>query len=78
MESKNNNSDIPSATCPFCSKITYNPNDIANQYCANCKCFYGDIIAHANIAKNAGPEAISALRKIVEAAHEHLKNLPTN
>ena len=77
MESKNN-SNIPSKVCPFCSKITYNPNDIANEYCNNYKCFYGDIIAHANIAKNAGPEAISALRKVVEVAPERLKNLSSN
>jgi hypothetical protein len=58
----------PSAKCPFCQKITYNPNDITNQYCNNCKCFHGDIIAHANITSDASPEAISSFRKVVEAA----------
>jgi hypothetical protein len=62
--------NIPSATCPFCQKITYNINDIKNQYCNKCKCFYGDIIAHANIESGASDKTISALRKVVECAYE--------
>jgi hypothetical protein len=29
----------PSYTCPLCGRTSYNPNDIANQYCGGCHQF---------------------------------------
>jgi hypothetical protein len=32
----------PSFTCPRCGATSYNPNDIAEQYCGRCHVFTGD------------------------------------
>ena len=34
----------PSIACPKCGRVSYNPNDIANQYCGACHAFHGDLI----------------------------------
>lgn len=30
----------PHFACPYCKMISFNPNDIANQYCGNCHLFF--------------------------------------
>jgi hypothetical protein len=34
-------SETPSFTCPTCSRVSYNENDIENRYCVACHCFFG-------------------------------------
>lgn len=31
--------DIPSITCPVCTRTSYNPNDIRNGYCSSCHAY---------------------------------------
>jgi hypothetical protein len=31
----------PRFVCPQCRAVSFNPNDIANRYCARCHQFYG-------------------------------------
>lgn len=31
-------------TCPFCSSISHNPNDLEQRYCARCSVFVDDAI----------------------------------
>jgi ribosomal protein S27AE len=35
-----NKPEEPSARCPLCGAVTFNPNDIANSYCGRCHQFY--------------------------------------
>lgn len=36
---KHMTTDRPSITCPQCDRTSYNPNDIKNKYCGNCRKF---------------------------------------
>lgn len=36
-----------SFTCFVCEKTSYNPEDVAQQYCGSCKDFTGGIVFHA-------------------------------
>ncbi len=38
----------PSITCPVCNFVSYNPHDIANQYCGACHVFHGDLLPTAS------------------------------
>jgi ribosomal protein L37E len=38
------NEPQPSTTCPKCGRVSYNPGDIRNLYCAVCG-FYDDLEA---------------------------------
>jgi hypothetical protein len=33
---------LPSFTCPYCFRTSYNKNDIENRYCGNCHRFVDD------------------------------------
>jgi hypothetical protein len=34
--------DIPSFTCPYCFRTSYNKNDIESRYCGACHLFVDD------------------------------------
>ena len=38
-EDAERSSGEPSYTCPLCGRTSYNPNDLANQYCGACHQF---------------------------------------
>jgi hypothetical protein len=37
----------PSITCPVCQRVSYNPNDVAQQYCGFCHRFHMDHLSAA-------------------------------
>lgn len=43
FQKKEDGSQTPSITCPWCRMKSYNATDIRYKYCSNCAAFHSDI-----------------------------------
>lgn len=60
--------DQATYTCPHCGAVSYNPNDLAEQYCGRCHRFARDpvLIAELVVAEMERLDELARVRRMID------------